>query len=166
MGSKKGKLSGKIKLMPIGKDGEEVDWFHGWPGLIKYTKALGKSWFDVGTLIENTWGDRVSASQIWLCQEVHKSLQMVDYYRRPRLKMAPNGTETDMHYAIRMNKKKIKTAYAKIGKAKDLYKAVSQLYKSVMKSNRKKWVLAYLDEDKPTGAKRTAKQFDERTSVM
>ena len=71
-----------------------------------------------------------------------------------------------MHYAIRMNKKKIKTAYAKIGKAKDLYKAVSQLYKSVMKSNRKKWVLAYLDEDKPTGAKRTAKQFDERTSVM
>tara|TARA_R100000687_G_C6429401_1_gene154906 strand:+ start:308 stop:850 length:543 start_codon:yes stop_codon:yes gene_type:complete len=156
---KKKKFGGTIKLMPIGKDGKEVDWFHGWPGVIKYTEALGKSWVDVGQLIEETWGDRVSAAQIWLCQEVHKSLQKIDYYRRPRLKMAPRGEEPDLHYAIRMNYTKIKKSYAACGKAKDMYKAVSQLYNSVMKSNRKKWVLAYLDENKLSAAqrKKTAK---------
>ena len=37
------KTFGGIKLMPIGKDGKEVDWFHGWPGIIKYAEALGKT---------------------------------------------------------------------------------------------------------------------------
>ena len=132
---------GGIKLMPIGKDGKEADWFHEWPWVIKYTEALGKTWVDVGQLIEDTWGERTSVSQIWLCQEVHKSLQMVDYYRRPRLNMAPfeKGEEPDLHYAIRMNSVKIKKLYTACGgKAKDFYKAVSQLYNSVMKSNRKK----------------------------
>ena len=137
----------KFKLMPIGKDGKEVDWFYGWKGIEKLTKSLGKSWMDVGELIEDTWGDRTSAEQIWLCQEVHKSLQMLDYYRRPRLKTAPSsdGRESDMHYAIRMNLDKIKKHYeASGGKAKDIYKAVTQLYNSMMDSNRKNYVLAYL----------------------
>ncbi len=38
----------KLKLMPIGKDGKEVDWFYGKPGIIKLTQALGKSRSDVG----------------------------------------------------------------------------------------------------------------------
>ena len=54
----------KAKLMPIGKDGKEVDWFYGWPGIEKLTKSLGKSWIDVGELIENTWGDRTSMTDI------------------------------------------------------------------------------------------------------
>jgi len=141
--------------MPIGKDGKEVDWFYGWKGIEKLTKSLGKSWMDVGELIEDTWGDRTSAEQIWLCQEVHKSLQMLDYYRRPRLKTAPSsdGRESDMHYAIRMNLDKIKKHYeASGGKAKDIYKAVTQLYNSMMDSNRKNYVLAYLPKP-PSEAK-------------
>ena len=152
----KTKKLGKIKLMPIGKDGKEVDWFHGWKGIEKLTKSLGKSWVDVGELIEDTWADRTSAEQIWLCQEVHKSLQKVDYYRRPRLKTAPSsdGRESDMHYAIRMNLDKIKKHYeASGGKAKDIYKAVTQLYNSMMNSNRKNYVLAYLPKP-PSEAKR------------
>ena len=160
----KKKTWGGIKLMPIGKDGKEVDWFHGWSGIIKYAEALGKTWVDVGQLIEDTWGERTSVSQIWLCQEVHKSLQMVEYYRRPRLKIAPKGKEPDLHYAIRMNSVKIKKHYAACGgKAKDFYKAVSQLYNSVMKSNRKKWVLAYLDEGK-TWTKKQRKQYAKATA--
>ena len=145
----------KFKLMPIGKDGKEVDWFHGWEGIEKLTKALGKSWVDVGELIEDTWADRTSAEQIWLCQEVHKSLQMVDYYRRPRLKTAPSsdGKESDMHYAIRMNLDKITKHYeAAGGKSKNIYKAVTQLYNTMMKSNRKNYVLAYLPKP-PSPAK-------------
>lgn len=158
---KKKKTFGGMKLMPIGKDGNEVDWFHGWPGIIKYTEALGKDWVDVGQLIEDTWGDRTSAAQIWLCQEVHKSLQMIDYYRRPRLKTAPrsDGKESDMHYAIRMNLDNITKHYkAAGGKSKNIYKAVTQLYKQTMNSNRKRWVLAYLPKP-PSAAerKKTAK---------
>ena len=142
------KKSNQAKLMPIGKDGKEVDWFYGWPGIIKLTEALGKSWSDVGLLIEDTWCDRVSFDQIMLCQQVHRSLEMIDYYRRPRQKMAPGskGLESDLHYAIRMDEVNIRKLYARCGKAKDFYKAVSQLYKSVMKSPRKNWVLAYKEK--------------------
>ena len=43
--------------------------------------------------------------------------------------MAPKGEEPNLHFAIRMNEKKIRTAYDKTGgKAKDFYKAVTQLY--------------------------------------
>ena len=72
-------FGGTIKLMPVGKDGKEVDWFHGWPGIIKYTEALKKSWVDVGQLIEDTWGDRVSFYQIITCSEVYKSLKRVPW---------------------------------------------------------------------------------------
>ena len=71
---KKKTFGGTIKLMPIGKDGKEVDWFHGWPGIIKYAEALGKTWVDVGQLIEDTWGDRVSFYQIITCSEIYKSV--------------------------------------------------------------------------------------------
>ena len=145
MGSKRGKLPGKIKLMPIGKDGKEVDWFHGWPGVVQYTKALGKTWSDVGNLIEETWGDRLSFWQVLVCSEVYRSLVKVQkgqFNNTKRIKMAPKGEEPDLHFAIRMNKKKIQTAYAKVGKAKDLYKAVSQLYKKTMSSNRKSFVIS------------------------
>ena len=87
MGSKKEKLPGKIKLMPIGKDGKEVDWFHGWPGIVEYTEALGKTWNDVGNLIEETWGDRVSFWQIVVCSEVYRSLIKVkagNYHNKKR----------------------------------------------------------------------------------
>mgnify|MGYP006119655855 CR=1 FL=1 len=77
MKTKKKTFGGTIKLMPIGKDGKEVDWFHGWPGVINYTEALGKSWVDVGQLIEDTWGDRVSFYQIITCSENYSSLGRV-----------------------------------------------------------------------------------------
>ena len=146
MGSKKGKLPGKIKLMPIGKDGKEVDWFHGWPGIVKYTGALGKTWHDVGNLIEETWGDRVSFWQINTCSEIHRSLIKVkagNYHNKKRIKMAPKGVEPDLHFAIRMNETKIRNAYDKTGgKAKDFYKAVTQLYNKTMASSRKKFVVS------------------------
>jgi len=146
MGSKKGKLSGKIKLMPIGKDGEEVDWFHGWPGIVKYTEALGKTWSDVGQLIEDTWGDRVSFWQINTCSEIHRSLIKVKagrYHNKKRIKMAPKGEEPDLHFAIRMNLKTITKTYKQSGgKAKNIYKAVSQLYQKTMSSNRKSFVIS------------------------
>ena len=145
MGSKKGKLPGKIKLMPIGKDGKEFDWFNGWTGIIKYTKTLGKNWYDVGQLIEDTWGDRVSFWQVVTCSEIHRSLIKVKagkYHNKKRIKMAPKGEEPNLHFAIRMNEKKIRTAYDKTGgKAKDFYKAVTQLYNKTMNSNRKNFVI-------------------------
>ena len=143
---KKKTFGGTIKLMPIGKDGKEVDWFHGWPGIIKYAEALGKSWTDVGQLIEDTWGDRVSFYQIITCSEVYKSLKNVQsgvYRNKKRIKMAPKGEEPDLHFAIRMNSKVITAAYERSGgKAKDIYKAVSQLYNKTMSSNRKPFVIS------------------------
>jgi len=142
---KKKTFGGTIKLMPIGKDGKEVDWFHEWPGVIKYAEALGKSWMDVGQLIEDTWGDRVSFYQIITCTEIYKSLSRVQsgvYRNKKRIKMAPIGAEPDLHFAIRMNLKTITAAYKSSGgKAKDVYKAVSQLYVKTMTSNRRPWVV-------------------------
>ena len=116
------KLPKNIKLMPIGKDGKEIDWFYGWPGIKAYTKALGKTWFDVGNLIEQTWGDRLNFWQVVCCSEVH--------------------------FAIRMNLKKITETYSKIGKAKDIYKAVSQLYNKTMASDRMPYVLTAAKDPK------------------
>ena len=134
-----------FKLMPIGKDGKDVDWFYGWKGIEKLTKALGKTWIDVGELIEDNWVDRTSFDQIMLCQAVHKSLNKK--HNKPKLKLAPKGTESNMHYAIRMDKKNIFKLYSKVArKPKDesiTYKAISQMYKKVYAA-RKNWVLAYL----------------------
>jgi hypothetical protein len=79
---------------------------------------------------------------------------MVDYYRRPRLEMAPTGTESKMHYAIRMEQKKIFKLYAEAGgKARDKYKGAAALYAKVYKK-RKSFVEAYLFENKQTKAQR------------
>ena len=71
---------------------------------------------------------------------------MLKTYKKPRMKMAPKGTETDIHYAIRMNLKKIRAIYKNVGKADDIYKATTQLYKRIMKSPRRKWVLSMIPE--------------------
>ena len=130
-----------FKLMPTDKKGNDIDWFHGWSGIEKLTKALGKTWIDVGELIEDNWVDRTSFHQIMLCQAVHKSLNKK--HNKPRLKVGPKGLENDMHYAIRMDYKNIKQLYSKCGKVTDIYKAVSQMYQRVYKA-RKRWVEAYL----------------------
>ena len=94
----------------------------GWPGVIKLAEAMGKSSLDVGDLMERTWGDNTNINQINLCAAIHyfSSKEMLKTYKKPRLKMAPKGTETDIHYAIRMNYKKIKDIYKHVGKADDI----------------------------------------------
>jgi hypothetical protein len=78
-----------------------------------------------------------------LAQQVHRSLEMIEHYRKPRLKVAPKGLESDMHYAIRMDQVNIFKLYALCGgKAKDKFKAIGQMYNQVMK-DRKEFVLAY-----------------------
>jgi len=145
----------KVSLVPTGKDGKEIEWYgRSWAGVIDYAKALGLKYTDVGSLLENTYGDRTTFNQILLAQEVHKSLAMVDYYRKPRIKIAPTGTETDMHYAIRMQQTKIFKLYAAAGgKQKDKFKGVTALYKKVLKT-RKSFVEAYMYENKQTEAQR------------
>ena len=122
--------------------------FKGWPGVIKLAEAMGKSSTDVGDLMERTWGDNTNINQILLCAAIHyySSKKMLKTYKKPRMKMAPKGTETDIHYAIRMNLKKIRAIYKNVGKADDIYKAVTQLYKRIMKSPRRKWVLSMIPE--------------------
>jgi len=153
-------LKNKISLVPTRKDGKEIEWYgRSWAGVIDYAKALGLKYTDVGSLLENTYGDRTTFNQILLAQEVHKSLAMVDYYRRPRIKMAPTGSESDMHYAIRMQQTKIFKLYAAAGgKQKDKFKGVAAMYANVYKK-RKSFVEAYLYENKQTReqAAKTAK---------
>ena len=145
------KVKNKISLIPTGKDGQEIEWYgRSWAGVIDYAKALGLKYTDVGSLLENTYGDRTSFQEIIFAQEVHKSLEMVDYYRRPRLKMAPSGTESKMHYAIRMQQTKIFKLYSVAGgRAKDKFKGIAAMYSKIYKK-RKDMVEAYLHENKQT----------------
>ena len=63
--------------------------------------------------------------------------------------MAPKGEEPDLHFAIRMNLKTITAAYKRSGgKAKDVYKAVSQLYVKTMTSNRRPFVVSAAKDPK------------------
>ena len=125
----------KVSLAPVDKDGNEVEWYgYGWPGIIRYAEALGVDYTQVGSWIESTHGNRATFNQIMFAQELHKSLGMVDHYRRPREDMAPTGKESDMHYAIRMQQTKIFKLYAAAGgKAKDKFKGVAALYSKVYK---------------------------------
>lgn len=138
-----------VVLTPIGKDGKEIEWYgRGWKGVIDYAAALGIDYTIVGSFLEKTFGNRTTFNQIMLAQAVHKSLAKVDYYRRPRIKIAPTGKESDMHYAIRMDQKKIFKLYEKCGgKAKNKFKAIEQMYRQTYKS-RKEFVEAYLYENK------------------
>ena len=47
-----------------------------------------------------------------------------------------------------MNLKKITETYSKVGKAKDIYKAVSQLYNKTMASDRMPYVLSAAKDPK------------------
>ena len=139
----------KKKKITAAKLANDVEWYgRSWAGVIEYAQSLGLKYTDLGTLVENTYGDRTTFKQVIFAQQVHKSLSLVPYYRRPRIKMAPTGKETNMHYAIRMDQKAIFKLYAVAGgKSKDKFKGVAALYSKVYKS-RKKEVEAYLFTDK------------------
>ena len=52
------KVKNKISLVPTGKNGQEIEWYgRSWAGVIDYAKALGLKYTDVGSLLENTYGD-------------------------------------------------------------------------------------------------------------
>tara|TARA_R100000900_G_scaffold103865_1_gene80622 strand:- start:111 stop:755 length:645 start_codon:yes stop_codon:yes gene_type:complete len=148
-------LSNGVSLAPVDKDGNHIEWVgYGWPGVVKYAEALGVNYTVVGDWLENTYGNKATLSQVLFAQELHKSLDMVPYYRKPRLDMAPTGKESDMHYAIRMQQTKIFKLYALAGgKAKDKFKGIAALYKQIYKT-RKKYVEAYLYEHQHTKAER------------
>ena len=133
-----------VSLAPIGRDGKEIEWVgRGWQGVIEYAEALGLTSNHIGCYIEENFGNRTTFNQIMLAQQVHRSLEMIEHYREPRLNVAPKGLESDMHYAIRMDQVKIFKLYALCGgKAKNKFKAIGQMYNQVMK-DRKEFVLAY-----------------------
>jgi hypothetical protein len=128
----------KAKLMPIGKDGKEVDWFYGWPGIEKLTKSLGKSWIDVGELIENTWGDRTSMTDINFAHVIYHSLEQLKAgkWAEVRRRSVPIN-EGDVHVVIRMNRERLQQLWLEMhpGKKlpKDIQKSFRQIYQSIMK---------------------------------
>ena len=124
----------KKKKITAAKLANDVEWYgRSWAGVIEYAQSLGLKYTDLGTLVENTYGDRTTFKQVIFAQQVHKSLSMVPYYRRERLDVAPYGKETDMHYAIRLDQKAIFKLYAVAGgKAKDKFKGVAALYSKVL----------------------------------
>jgi len=134
---KKIKKKVNAKLMPIGKDGKEVDWFHGWPGIEKLTKSFGKSWIDVGELIENTWGDRTSMTDINFAHVIYHSLEQIKQGRWKEIRRrAVPINETDLHFAIRINKERLERLWLEMypGKKlpKDIQKSFRQIYESIM----------------------------------
>lgn len=137
-----------ISLVPVDKNGNDIEWYgYGWPGVVRYAQSLGIDYTTVGNWLEKNFGNRATFYQIMLAQAVHKSLSMIDYYRRPRLKMAPTGKESDMHYAIRMDQKNIFKLYEKAGgKAKDKFKGIAKMYSQLMQT-RRSYVEAYLPEE-------------------
>ena len=145
----------KISLVPVGKNGKEFEWFgKGWEGVIEYATALGIDYVTVGEWLEKNFGNRPTLNQILFAQAGHQSLSMVDHYRKPRIKMAPSGKESDMHYAIRMKQTEIFKLYKNAGgKSSDKYKGISQMYKRIYKA-RPKFVEAYLQENNQTKAQR------------
>jgi len=153
----------KKKKITTAKLANDVEWYgRSWAGVIEYAQSLGLKYTDLGTLVENYYGDRTTFKQVIFAQQVHKSLSMVPYYRRDRIKMAPTGEESDMHYAIRMDKNAIFKLYAVAGgKAKDKFKGVAALYSKVYK-RRKKEVEAYLFTDKLS--KKQMKELAEKRS--
>lgn len=142
----RGKLN--ATLVPIGKDGKEIEWYgRGWDGVVEYAKALGLNYTHVGNWLEKNFGDRTTIEQIIIAQEVHKALEKVPYRRTERLKMAPSGIESNMHYALRTADVDIFKLYEQYGgKAKDQVKAITKLYKEMMRK-RPEMVTAYKYEN-------------------
>ena len=94
--------------MPTDKKGNDIDWFHGWSGIQKLTEALGKTWIDVGELIEDNWVDRTSFHQIMLCQAVHKSLNKK--HNKPSANN-PKGGITEMELSIDISNISLNTSF-------------------------------------------------------
>jgi|TARA_R100000149_G_scaffold55560_3_gene24718 hypothetical protein len=137
---KKGKTK-KTILMPIDKNGKEIDWFHGWQGVQRLAKAYGLDWADVGFMIEDQHAPKLSIHHIQLCAYVHRSLKRVQSgkYKHIKRSRVPIN-ETDLHFAIRMDRRNIEYIYKhnlKSKPTKDFYKSVSQMYKRIMKSHPK-----------------------------
>lgn len=126
------------KLMPVDKDGNEVDYFRGWPGVKDLAKAYGKTWLDVALLMEEMWGDKTGINQIVACSYIAQTLDKIA--NKDKEVLAKRHTkETDIHLAIRLNLKDIKKYYNP--NSRDKYKSLRQLYESVMKK-RAKYVYA------------------------
>jgi hypothetical protein len=126
------------KLMPVGKDGKEVDWFYGWPGIQKLAKAYGKTWVDVGELIENSWGDRTTQLNINFAHIIYHSLEQIRHGRWAEIKRrAVPINEKDVHFAIRMNKERLEQLWLEMNPGKklpkDVFKSFRQIYQSIMK---------------------------------
>ena len=122
------------KLMPVDKDGNEVDYFRGWPGVKDLAKAYGKTWLDVALLMEEMWGDKTSMNQIVACSYIARTLNKIA--NKDKEVLAKRHTkETDIHLSIRLNLKDIKRYYEP--KAKDEYKAIRQMYEALMKKRAK-----------------------------
>ena len=129
----------KIKIIPIA-DGKQIDWFNGWPGIDKLAKAYGKTWVDVGLLMEEVWGSDVSIHHLQLCNYIYRSLKKVKAGEYKTKRMRGPATDPDLHYAIRMDLKNIKwiwTKHLKMKPTKDLYKSIRQTYQRVWKTHKK-----------------------------
>jgi|TARA_Y100001937_G_C6966438_1_gene261228 hypothetical protein len=127
-----GKKKTNAKLMPF-VNGKSIDWFYGWKGIEKLTNAYGKSWVDVGELIEDTWGDRADINQVVACGYIYLGLRQIKKRKNLKIKRLPK--ETDIHYAIRIHRNNINKWYK--SDAQDYYKAMRQLYERLMKTRAK-----------------------------
>ena len=130
----KKKIKIPTKLMPVDKDGNEVDYFRGWPGVKDLANAYGKTWLDVALLMEEMWGDKTGINQIVACSYIAQTLDKIANKDKEVLTKR-HTKETDIHLAIRLNLKDIKRYYEP--KAKDEYKAIRQMYEGVMKKRAK-----------------------------
>jgi len=125
----------KAKLMPIGKNGKEIDWFYGWPGIEKLAAGYGKSWLDVGELIEDTWGDRTTFEDLNFAYVIYHSLDLIKHGKIKK-RPVPNN-ETDIHFVIRTNRQRLQQLWKKENPGKnlpkDFQKSARQKYNEVMK---------------------------------
>jgi len=134
---KKNKNKIQRPMFPVDEKGNEFRYYD-WEGVAELAAIYGKSWQQVGELIEHTWGDRTTMKQILFASAVYASLMNVKegFYKATRQKVPIN--ETDIHYAIRMDKNRIQKLYydatsRKKGNVKDFFKQARQLYTDVMK---------------------------------
>jgi hypothetical protein len=72
-----------------------------------------------------------------------KLVKLGKYKNKKRLSLAPTGKEPDIHFAIRMNYSVIVDLYKKSGgKAKNKYKAITQMYNKMISGPRKAFLLS------------------------
>jgi hypothetical protein len=72
-----------------------------------------------------------------LAQQVHRSLEMIDHYREPRLKSLPKVWSLICTTQLEWIRRNIFKLYDLCGgKAKDKFKAIGQMYNQVMKDRK------------------------------